>query len=80
MAVELKASPKIINLAHHHSSATGYSALTPDWLAVWLLIVALTVMAVTTKAIGPALVGGRALPRWASGGIALNRCVKPVSP
>ena len=39
---------------------------------VWLLIVALTVMAVTTKALGPALVGGRALPRWASGIIAVT--------
>lgn len=39
---------------------------------VWLLIVALTVMAAATKALGPALVGGRALPRWASGVIAVT--------
>jgi branched-subunit amino acid transport protein len=34
---------------------------------VWVLIAALTVMAVVVKALGPAFVGGRALPRWASG-------------
>ncbi|QZY28581.1 AzlD domain-containing protein [Nocardioides coralli] len=38
----------------------------------WLLIAALTVMAATTKALGPAIVGGRALPRWASGVIAVT--------
>lgn len=39
---------------------------------VWLLIAALTAMAALTKALGPALVGGRALPRWASGVIAVT--------
>ena len=39
---------------------------------VWLLIAALTVMAAATKALGPAIVGGRALPRWASGVIAVT--------
>jgi branched-subunit amino acid transport protein len=38
---------------------------------VWLLIAALAVMAFLVKGIGPALVGGRALPRWASRVIAL---------
>ncbi len=38
---------------------------------VWLLIGALTAMGLLTKGIGPAFVGGRALPRWASGVIAL---------
>lgn len=37
---------------------------------VWLLIGALVVMAAATKAVGPALVGGRELPRWATGVIA----------
>ncbi|MFB9315445.1 AzlD domain-containing protein [Nocardioides plantarum] len=37
---------------------------------VWLLIGALAVMAAATKAIGPALVGGRELPTWATGVIA----------
>lgn len=39
---------------------------------VWLLIAALTVMAAATKALGPAIVGGRALPRRASGVIAVT--------
>ena len=39
---------------------------------VWLLIAALTAMAAITKALGPAVVGGRALPRWASGVIAVT--------
>lgn len=39
---------------------------------VWMLIAALTAMAVITKALGPAIVGGRALPRWASGVIAVT--------
>lgn len=38
---------------------------------VWLLIGALVVMTATMKAVGPALVGGRALPRWSAGVIAL---------
>ena len=38
---------------------------------VWLLIGALAVMAATTKAIGPALVGGRDLPPRAAGVIAM---------
>lgn len=38
---------------------------------VWLLIGALTVMGLLMKGIGPALVGGRPLPRWAGGVIAL---------
>lgn len=38
---------------------------------VWLLIALLTAMGVVIKAIGPAFVGGRALPRRASRVIAL---------
>jgi hypothetical protein len=38
---------------------------------VWLLIGALVLMTAGTKAIGPALVGGRPLPRWFSGVSAL---------
>jgi branched-subunit amino acid transport protein len=38
---------------------------------VWVLIGALTVMGLVVKGIGPALIGGRALPRWASGVIAV---------
>lgn len=38
---------------------------------VWLLIAALSAVGVVIKAAGPVLVGGRALPRWASGVIAL---------
>lgn len=38
---------------------------------VWLLIGALTGMAVLVKAAGPALTGGRALPPWASRVIAV---------
>ncbi|GAA5155793.1 hypothetical protein GCM10023340_42010 [Nocardioides marinquilinus] len=34
---------------------------------LWLAILALALMTAVTKAIGPALVGGRPLPRWASG-------------
>lgn len=37
---------------------------------VWLLIGALVVITAATKALGPALVGGRDLPRWAAGVIA----------
>lgn len=37
---------------------------------VWVLIGALIAMATITKAIGPALVGGRELPSWAGGVIA----------
>jgi branched-subunit amino acid transport protein len=37
---------------------------------VWLLIGGLTVMAAAMKAAGPALVGGRELPGWATGVIA----------
>jgi branched-subunit amino acid transport protein len=37
---------------------------------VWVLIAALAVMATLMKAVGPALVGGRELPRWATGVIA----------
>ncbi|MCW2814894.1 MAG: AzlD protein [Nocardioides sp.] len=37
---------------------------------VWLLIGALVVMTAATKALGPALVGGRDLPVWATGVIA----------
>jgi uncharacterized membrane protein len=37
---------------------------------VWLLIGLLAVMTAATKAIGPAVFGGRALPRWAAGVIA----------
>jgi branched-subunit amino acid transport protein len=37
----------------------------------WVLIAALVVMGVVMKALGPALVGGRPLPRWASRVIAL---------
>ncbi|HZJ04463.1 MAG TPA: AzlD domain-containing protein [Nocardioidaceae bacterium] len=46
--------------------------MTLSEVQVWLLIAALTVMAATTKALGPAVVGGRALPRWASGVIAVT--------
>ena len=45
--------------------------MTLSELQVWLLIGLLTVMAAVVKAAGPALVGGRALPRWASGIIAV---------
>jgi len=38
---------------------------------VWLLIGALVLMTAVTKAIGPALVGGRDLPAWCAGVIAL---------
>jgi len=38
---------------------------------VWLLIGALVLMTATIKAIGPALVGGRDLPAWTTGVIAL---------
>lgn len=38
---------------------------------VWLLIGALTLMAVAVKAAGPAFVGGHALPPWASRVIAV---------
>lgn len=38
---------------------------------VWLLIAALVAMTAATKAVGPALVGGRELPRWAAGVIAM---------
>lgn len=38
---------------------------------VWLLIAALVAMTAATKAIGPALVGGRELPRWSTGVIAM---------
>lgn len=38
---------------------------------VWLLIAALVAMTALTKAVGPALVGGRELPRWATGVIAM---------
>ena len=38
---------------------------------VWLLIGALVLMTATMKAIGPALVGGRDLPPWTAGVIAL---------
>jgi branched-subunit amino acid transport protein len=34
---------------------------------LWLAILALALMTAVTKAVGPALVGGRPLPRWASG-------------
>ncbi|WP_139979618.1 AzlD domain-containing protein [Nocardioides litoris] len=34
---------------------------------VWLLIAALVAITALTKAVGPALVGGRELPRWAGG-------------
>lgn len=37
---------------------------------VWLLIAGLVVMAALVKGLGPALVGGRELPRWAGGVIA----------
>ena len=37
---------------------------------VWLLIAGLVAMATLTKALGPALVGGRDLPPWAGGVIA----------
>lgn len=37
---------------------------------VWLLIAALVAMTAATKALGPALVGGRDLPVWATGVIA----------
>lgn len=36
----------------------------------WLLIALLVAMAALVKAVGPALVGGRPLPRWATGIIA----------
>jgi branched-subunit amino acid transport protein len=38
---------------------------------VWLLIGALVLMTAAIKAIGPALVGGRELPAWSAGVIAL---------
>ncbi|HET9421431.1 MAG TPA: AzlD domain-containing protein [Nocardioides sp.] len=38
---------------------------------VWMLIGALVVMTAGMKAIGPALVGGRELPAWCAGVIAL---------
>ncbi len=38
---------------------------------VWVLIAALVAVTAATKAVGPALVGGRDLPRWASGVIAM---------
>lgn len=38
---------------------------------VWLLIGALVLMTAAMKAIGPALVGGRDLPAWSAGVIAL---------
>ena len=37
---------------------------------VWVLIAALVAMTAATKAFGPAVVGGRDLPRWANGVIA----------
>ncbi len=38
---------------------------------VWVLIVALIAITAGTKAVGPALIGGRELPGWASGVIAM---------
>lgn len=38
---------------------------------VWLLIGALVLMTAATKAIGPVFVGGRDLPKWSAGVIAL---------
>ncbi|MDO9455364.1 AzlD domain-containing protein [Nocardioides sp.] len=38
---------------------------------VWVLIIALVTMATLMKAAGPAIVGGRELPRWATGVIAM---------
>lgn len=38
---------------------------------VWLLIGALAVVTAGLKAIGPALIGGREMPRWAAGVIAM---------
>ena len=38
---------------------------------VWLLIGLLVVMTATVKAVGPALVGGREMPAWSAGVIAL---------
>src|ERR671915_757301 len=38
---------------------------------VWLLIVALVLMTAATKAVGPVFVGGRNMPTWFSGVIAL---------
>jgi branched-subunit amino acid transport protein len=38
---------------------------------VWLTIVGLVVVTAAIKAAGPVLVGGRELPRWADGVIAL---------
>jgi branched-subunit amino acid transport protein len=38
---------------------------------VWLLIGALVLMTAATKAVGPVFVGGRELPAWFSGVIAL---------
>jgi branched-subunit amino acid transport protein len=37
----------------------------------WVLIAALTLMSLVVKGLGPALVGGRPLPRWAGRVIAL---------
>jgi branched-subunit amino acid transport protein len=38
---------------------------------VWVLIIALIAVTAGTKAVGPALVGGRELPGWAAGVIAM---------
>lgn len=38
---------------------------------VWLLIGAMALITWTIKGVGPALVGGRELPRWSSGLIAM---------
>jgi branched-subunit amino acid transport protein len=38
---------------------------------VWLLIAALVLMTAATKAVGPVFVGGRDMPTWFSGVIAL---------
>lgn len=38
---------------------------------IWLLVAALTVMGLLVKGVGPAVIGGRPLPRWAGGVIAL---------
>jgi branched-subunit amino acid transport protein len=46
--------------------------MTLSEVQVWLLIAALAVMAAITKAVGPAVVGGHALPRRASGVIAVT--------
>ncbi|QBR93317.1 AzlD domain-containing protein [Nocardioides euryhalodurans] len=46
--------------------------MTLNEVQVWLLIGALTAMAVLTKALGPAFVGGRELPTWGNGVIAVS--------